>query len=83
MHAGHFYAATFTATRWDEANVNGECSACNVFLHGNLLEYREGMLDKYGYGEINRLEKLHRETVKLDRTWLEERIAYYKSKITD
>lgn len=37
MHAGHFYASTFTAVRWDERNVNGQCAGCNVFKHGNLL----------------------------------------------
>lgn len=44
MHAGHFYAATFTATRWDERNVNGQCVGCNTFRHGNLLEYRKGIV---------------------------------------
>lgn len=81
MHAGHFYASTFTATRWDESNVNSQCIACNVFLHGNLLNYRNGMLDKYGYGEINRLELLHNKPVKLERQWLEERIEHYKNLI--
>lgn len=81
MHSGHFYARVFTATRWDEANSNGECSACNTFLHGNLLNYRKGMLDKYGYGEVNRLELEHNKPVKLDRQWLEEKIEHYKQKL--
>lgn len=80
MHAGHFYARTFTATRWDEANVNGQCIGCNTFKHGNLLEYREGILDKYGYCELNRLELLKNQPIKLDRQWLEEKIEHYKNK---
>ena len=79
MHASHFYAATFLATRWDERNVNGCCVKCNVFLHGNLLEYRKGMIAKYGIEVVNELEDLHNKPVKLDRGWLEERIKHYKN----
>lgn len=80
MHAGHFYAGTFTATRWDERNVNGQCAGCNTFKHGNLLEYRKGMLAKYGQRVLDELEELHNKPVKLDRTWLEEKIEHYKNK---
>ena len=80
MHAGHFYAGTFTATRWDERNVNGQCAGCNTFKHGNLLEYRKGMIAKYGQGVVDELEELHRKPVKLDRQWMEEKIEYYDNK---
>ena len=79
MHAGHFYAGTFTATRWDERNVNGQCVGCNTFKHGNLLEYRKGMLAKYGQKVLDELEELHNKPFKLDRQWLEERIVHYKA----
>ncbi len=80
MHSGHFYARTFTATRWHEANSNGQCSACNTFKHGNLLEYRKGMIAKYGQEVVDELERLHNQPVKLDREWLIEQIEKYKSK---
>lgn len=80
MHAGHFYARTFTAVRWDERNVNGQCAGCNTFKHGNLLEYRKGMILKYGQEVVDELERLHNQPVKLDRQWLEEKIEYYKTK---
>lgn len=79
MHAGHFYAGTFTATRWDERNVNGQCAGCNTFKHGNLLEYRKGMIAKYGQEVVDELERLHNQPVKLDRQWLEEKIEHYKN----
>jgi len=78
MHAGHFYASTFTAVRWHEQNVNGQCVGCNTFKHGNLLEYRKGMIKKYGQGVVDRLEEIHNETVKLDRFTLEFMIDKYK-----
>lgn len=77
-HASHFYASTFTATRWDERNVNNCCVRCNVFLHGNLLGYRKGIIAKYGEKVLEELEALHNQPVKLDRHELEENINYYK-----
>lgn len=79
MHAGHFYSRTFTATRWDEANINGQCSACNTFKHGNLLEYRKGMISKWGQEVVDELERLHNQPFKLDRQWLEDKIKHYQN----
>ena len=79
MHAGHFYAGTFTATRWDERNVNGQCAGCNTFKHGNLLEYRKGILSKYGQETLDELEALHNQPFKLERLWLIEQIEKYKA----
>lgn len=81
LHAGHFYASTFTAVRWDERNVNGQCAGCNVFKHGNLLNYRKGMIEKWGQQVVDELEALHNKPFKLDREWLEEKIEYYKNQI--
>ena len=82
-HASHFYAATFTRTRWDERNVNVSCIRCNVFLHGNLIGYCRGMRGKYGQAVMDELEELHNQPFKLDRQWLEERIKYYKDKLNN
>lgn len=79
MHAGHFYARTFTATRWDERNVNGQSAQDNVFLSGNLLNYRKGIIAKYGEKVLEELEALHNQPVKLDRHELEEMITKYKN----
>ncbi len=81
QHAGHFYASTFTATRWDERNVNGQCVKCNMYLSGNLLNYRNGMLAKYGQSVLDELETLHNQPFKLDRQYLEEQIKHYKNKL--
>lgn len=78
-HASHFYAGTFTATRWDERNVNVSCVKCNVFLHGNLLGYRKGILSKYGQETLDELEALHNQPFKLERLWLIEQIEKYKA----
>lgn len=77
MHAGHFYASTFTAVRWNLCNVNGQCAHCNTFLHGNLLNYRKGMIAKYGIETVERLEEIHNTTLKLDRQQLENLIETF------
>jgi hypothetical protein len=80
-HASHFYASTFTAVRWDEDNVNAGCSHCNTFLHGNLLEYRKGLLAKIGEERLQRLEIRRHNEAKYDRGTLEILIKRYKSMI--
>lgn len=34
MQAGHFMSRKHYATRWDEENVQVQCSSCNVFRSG-------------------------------------------------
>lgn len=81
MQSGHYYARVFTATRWDERNSNGQDIRCNMFLHGNLLNYRIGMIAKYGQKVVDDLEAIHNKPIKLDRFDLERMIDEYKTKL--
>lgn len=81
MNAGHFYASTFSAVRFDEDNVNGQCIACNNFKHGNLLGYRDGLLKKIGQERLTRLEIRRHNEAKYDKGTLEILIKKYKSMI--
>ena len=84
MNAGHFWAAgKYTAVRWDEDNVHGQCVSCNCFLHGNLYEYGKRLKAIIGQTRFLVLEKAAYSTFKLDRQWLEERIVYYKDKLNN
>src|SRR3990172_709801 len=56
IQAGHYHSCRFTAIRWDEKNVNGQCVSCNVFDQGNFSGYTKGMLKKYGQNTIDILE---------------------------
>ena len=60
-HAGHFIAKSNTyhnklGLRWDEYNVNKQCVRCNIHLHGNLLKYRRGLVEKIGEEKVIQLE---------------------------
>lgn len=45
--AGHYFnAGGHPALRFDEDNVHGQCVRCNRDLHGNLIEYRDGLCNE-------------------------------------
>jgi hypothetical protein len=59
-HAGH-YRTTKAAPelRFNENNVNKQCSVCNNHLSGNILEYRINLIRKIGIELVEWLEGAH------------------------
>lgn len=56
-HAGHYFSqGHHSALRFNEMNVNGQCLRCNNYLHGNLINYRAGLIKKYGEQKVMLLE---------------------------
>ncbi len=41
---------------FNEDNVHKQCSVCNDYHSGNLLEYRQGLINRYGLEFVERLE---------------------------
>ncbi len=85
-HAGHYYPrGLYTGLSFLEINVNGQCSKCNTFLHGNLINYRKGLVRKYGADAVASLEA-YAEKVRLYK-WSREELASiyqkYNSKLND
>ena len=64
-HAGHFQSRRFSATRYDEENVNAQCASCNTFNAGEQYRYAKALEMKYGDGTAEKLEKRAREYYKL------------------
>lgn len=86
LEAGHFYSAGhYSALRFDENNIHGQCSQCNRHLHGNLNEYRRNIVLRIGNGGLSTLDDkvdLYRVVgFKWDRIELIEVIEYYKNKL--
>lgn len=55
--AGHYLSAGhYSALRFNEMNVNGQCTRCNCFLSGNLIKYRQGLVKRYGEEKVLALE---------------------------
>ena len=78
--AGHYFSSGyFSALTFNEMNVNGQDIRCNMFLNGNLIYYRQGLIRKYGEDKVKELEKLAEvRTYKWSRSELEEIIKKYK-----
>ena len=83
IHAGHFMSRRHLATRWDEKNVNSQCSYCNTFLNGNQILAARGVENKWGKGTVDELESRMHIVVKLTRADYEEEIESYKQKIRE
>ena len=78
-HAGHYFSVGhYSALRFNEMNVNGQCLRCNNFLHGNLIRYRQGLVNKYGEDRVQILENFPRVVKKWSRIELEAIISEYK-----
>ena len=45
--------------RFDAQNVHAGCERCNTFLHGNLIMYRLGLLERIGRAGVESLEGPH------------------------
>jgi len=62
-HAGHYLTVkAHPALRFNENNVNKQCSACNNYLSGNIVNYRIALIKKIGLEEVEFLEGPHEPT---------------------
>lgn len=46
---------------FNEKNVHKSCKQCNVFWHGNIPEYRKGLIKRYGNEFVEQLESVSDE----------------------
>ena len=78
LQAGHFIPRQYVAIRWDERNCHGQCSRCNCWLHGNLIEYYAFMMKNYGLPVIDELRQRQSTTVKMTRSDYETLLNRFK-----
>lgn len=87
QQAGHYFSqGNHSALRFGlphsfaYMNTNGQCIKCNMYLHGNLIRYRQGLVSKYGEDEVLKLEEEadNNRTKKWSRDELEIIIETYK-----
>lgn len=82
--AGHYFNANnHWAVRFDEDNVHGQCVECNRWKHGNLLNYKDGLIERIGHERINALSIYLKQTRKYSIEELKEIISTYKQKIKE
>jgi len=70
--AGHFIAQGSSGKlRYLLQNIHGQCTGCNHYKRGNLLEYRINLVKKIGIDEVEWLEEHRHDTHKYTRDELE------------
>lgn len=56
-HAGHYRTiGSSPGLRFEENNVHKQCSACNNYLSGNIINYRKNLIAKIGIEAVEQLE---------------------------
>ena len=79
--AGHWISVKqSSALRYHEWNVNLQCAGCNLYLHGNQVLYRVGLVKKIGEKAVAELESIlaNSRIKKWTREELEDIINKYK-----
>lgn len=56
-HAGHFRSrGSAPHLALDPRNLRKQCAPCNLYLHGNLIGYRQGLVEREGEAFVAALE---------------------------
>ena len=79
-HAGHYLTtAAHPELRYDPRNCHKSCQPCNLHLSGNLVEYRKGLIRRYGIWIVEWLEGPHEpkhysraDLIAEEKKWQEE-----------
>lgn len=59
-HAGHFMTVgAHPELRFEELNNHKQCAPCNNHLSGNIIRYRQGLIEKIGFEKVEWLEGPH------------------------
>jgi len=89
LQAGHFVSRRVNALRFEEENVNAQCTGCNMFKSGEQYAYSKALDLKYGTGTADRLFSRRFETHKFSISELEEiindareQIRFYEQEVT-
>ena len=78
LQAGHFMSRKHYSTRWDETNVQVQCSGCNVFRYGEQYLFAKHLGEK----KADELLVKSRQTVKFTDHDIQDMIDLYKQKLS-
>ena len=83
--AGHYIARSIGGMGlfFEEKNVHCQCTACNRFRHGNLVEYSLELRRKYGNTILEELAYKKKKITKFTTKDLEVLMGYYKKKLDE
>lgn len=83
-HAGHYRSVgACPELRFNEDNVNKQCSVCNNHKSGNIGDYRLGLIEKIGLERVEFLERKDHPPLKLSVEEIKELIKVYRAKVRE
>lgn len=60
MDAGHFIpVGSCYGLKYNEDNAHAQCTSCNRYKSGNLIDYRIRLVDKIGEEKVKKLELIY------------------------
>jgi hypothetical protein len=82
LDAGHYISKNKgMAVYFNELNINPQCTHCNRYLHGNLINYTLYMQRKYGMGIVEDLKRQSKKVIKFSNYQYEVLINEYLQKL--
>ena len=82
--AGHFYSVgSYPNLRFNELNVHAQCVECNHHKCGNVHEYRIGLIQRIGTDQLEQLEQIKHQPLRLSKPEIMELVNIYRSKIRE
>ncbi len=81
LQAGHFIPGRHNANLFLEKGCHAQCYNCNINLRGNTLEYRRKIIEMYGKGYDEVLEKEAQQIKKFTPQDLEVLIVELAAKV--
>jgi len=83
FHCGHYKPrGMFSQLAFSEENCSSQCSICNTHLSGNLVAYREALINKIGLARVEYLESCT-EPEKHNIDFYKDIITTYRKKIKE
>jgi hypothetical protein len=79
---GHYLSrGAYPGLTFHPDNSRPQCVRCNVWLHGNTVEFRHRLIQEIGVAKVEALEAQRHTPVKLGRKDYEEMIVRLKAEI--
>lgn len=89
FHAGKYDAGHYKTVggnpelRFNEDNCHAQCVPCNQHLHGNIVNYRIGLIERIGIERVEFLERKDHPPQKLSVDDIKSLIKHYKEKVKE
>lgn len=83
QHCGHYIPRNILVTRFDENNCRPQCVGCNLYGNGKFIDFRLNLVKELGEDKVLEMERSRFNIMKIDSSWYESKIGFYKEKVKE